>query len=85
MTEKYALLNMEEENEYLETDVRKKFLAHLKHFSIDAEFLEPDKSGIEKKPYYSFYFTGTPRMVDSMGCIKVQGKNFDYIHIIRRG
>jgi len=76
---------MEGENEYLETDVRKKFLGHLKSFGIDAEFVDPEKSDVEKKPYYSFYFSGTPRMVDNMGCIKVQGKNFDYIHIIRRG
>ena len=76
---------MEEEKEYLETDVRKIFLEHLKRFGIDAEFVDSGKSDIEKKPYYSFYFSGTPRMVDNMGCIKVQGKNFDYIHIVRRG
>jgi len=76
---------MEEEKEYLETDVRKIFLAHLKSFGIEAEFVDPNKSDIEKQPYYSFYFSGTARMVDSMGCIGVRGKNFDYIHIVRRG
>jgi len=76
---------MEGENAYLETDVRKIFLEHLKSFGIDAEFVEPGKSDIEKQPYYSFYFSGTPHMVDSMGCIKAWGKNFDYIHIVRRG
>ena len=76
---------MEGDNEYLETDVRKIFLEHLKSFGIDAEFVDPGKSDIEKQPYYSFYFSGTPRMVDSMGCINMRGKNFDYIHIIRRG
>ena len=76
---------MEGENAYLETDVRKIFLEHLKRFGIDAEFVDPRKSDIEKQPYYSFYFSGTSRMVDSMGCIKVRGKNFDYIHIVRRG
>ncbi|MFY3741878.1 MAG: hypothetical protein HMLIMOIP_002338 [Candidatus Nitrosomirales archaeon] len=76
---------MEGEKEYLETDVRKILLEHLKDLGIDAELVDSGKSSIEKQPFFSFYFSGTPRMVDSMGCIKVQGKNFDYIHIIRRG
>ena len=76
---------MEGENEYLETDVRKILLGHLKHLGMETELVDFGKSGTEKQPFFSFYFSGTPRMVDSMGCIKVQGKNFDYVHIIRRG
>jgi hypothetical protein len=76
---------MEEETEYLETDVRKIILANLKRFGIDAEFVDSGKSNIEKPPYYSYYFSGTARMVDNIGCLKVNGKNFDYIHILRRG
>ncbi len=76
---------MEGEKEYLETDVRKILLGHLKHLGIESEFVDSGKSGIEKQPFFSFYFSGTSRMVDNMGCLKVRGKNFDYIHIIRRG
>lgn len=74
-----------EEEEYLETDVRKILLGHLTSLEIDSEIVEQGTTAVEKPPYYSLYFSRAPRMVDSMGCIKVKGKNFDYIHIIRKG
>jgi hypothetical protein len=46
--------------------------------------LEIGSLPIEKKPYYSHFFTMTPVMVTNRGCIKVSGKNFDYIQIIQR-
>lgn len=76
---------MEDNEEYLETDVRKIALNNLKNLGIEAEFVS-DKLGIEKPPYYSGMFSGSIfRMVDNIGTIKVKGKNFDYVHIVRRG
>ncbi len=81
-----CLLNMEGEEDYLETeDVRKLFFEHLKSLGKDAELIDIGKLDIEKKPYYSFYFSGRSRMVDNVGCIKVKGQNFDYIHLLRLG
>lgn len=76
---------VENEEEYLETDVRKILLEHLKSLGMDAEIVEQGKTEVEKPPYYSFHLSATPIMVDNMGCIKVNGKNFDYVHVIRRG
>lgn len=75
---------MEAEEEYLETDVRKIVLEHLQSLGVGAELLEPGKSDVEKPPFYSFYFAGTARMVDSEGCIEVKNRNFRYVHIVRR-
>ena len=81
-----CLLDMEEAQEYLETDVRKIFLNNLKNLGVDAEFADPDKLDVEKPPYYSGLFAGSIfRMVDNMGTIKVKGQNFDCIHIVGRG
>jgi hypothetical protein len=76
---------VEGESEYLETDVRKKLLEHMKHLNIETEPVEPGTIDIEKKPYYGYHFSSSLGMVDNVGCFKVRGKNFDYIHIIRRG
>lgn len=76
---------MEGEAEYLETDVRKRLVQHLKRLSMDVEPVDPGTLSLEKKPYYSYYYAGSAGMVDNMGCLKVKGRNFDYIHIIRRG
>jgi hypothetical protein len=46
--------------------------------------LEIGSLPIEKKSPYSHFFTMTPVMVTNRGCIKVSGKNFDYIQIIQR-
>ncbi len=76
---------MEAEEEYLETDVRKILLEHLRHLGFDAELIDRGKAEVEKPPYYSFHRSGTPLMVDTEGCIKVKGRNFDHIHLVRRG
>jgi hypothetical protein len=46
--------------------------------------LEIGSLKIEKGSYYSHYFSLTPVLVTNRGCIKVSGKNFDYIQIIQR-
>lgn len=77
---------MEEEEEYLETDMVKLILGKLKHLGVDAQRVSPGKLDIEKPPYYSGMFSGSIfRMVESIGTIKTGGQNFDYVHILRRG
>ncbi|HZD36172.1 MAG TPA: hypothetical protein VE130_13300 [Nitrososphaeraceae archaeon] len=39
---------------------------------------------IERNSFYSHFFPLTPVVVTNRGCIKVSGKNFDYIQIIQR-
>jgi hypothetical protein len=46
--------------------------------------LEIGSLDIEKKSYYSHFFTLTPVLVTNRGSIKVSGKNFYYIQIIQR-
>ncbi len=77
---------MEEEEEYLQTDIRKMLLNNLKNLRVEADFVDSGELDVEKPPYYSSLFAGSIfRMVDNMGTIKVKGQNFDYIHIVRRG
>lgn len=80
-----CLLDMEGDEEYLETDIRKIVLNNLKNLGVDADF-DSGKLDIEKPPYYSGIFAGSIfRMVDNVGTIRVKGQNFDYVHIVRRG
>ncbi|MFQ5970043.1 MAG: hypothetical protein ACE5J2_06080 [Nitrososphaerales archaeon] len=77
---------MEAEEDYLETeDVRKVFFGHLKSLGKDVELIDLGKLDIEKKPYYSFCFSGRSSMVDNVGCINVKGQYFDHIHLLRLG
>ena len=46
--------------------------------------LEIGSLEIEKNSYYSRLFSLTPVLVTNRGCIRVSGKNFDYIQIIQR-
>lgn len=47
--------------------------------------LEIGSLKIERNSFYSDFFPLTPVVVTNRGCIKVGGKNFDYIQIIQRG
>ena len=47
--------------------------------------LEIGSLTIERNSFYSDFFPLTPVVVTNRGCIKVGGKNFDYIQIIQRG
>jgi len=78
-------LDMENDEEYLETDVRKVVLHNLKHLGLDAELVASNPD-IEKSSYTGGFFVGNVfRMVDNVGTIKAKGQNFDYVHIVRRG
>jgi hypothetical protein len=46
--------------------------------------LEIGSLKIERNSYYSHFFSLTPLLVTNRGCIRVSGKNFDYIQIIQR-
>ncbi len=69
--------------EYLETDVRAKILEQLKSLGIDASIAE--RVDVKSDSYYSYYFTSMPRVVTSIGYIRVEGMNFDYIQILTKG
>ncbi|RMF30697.1 MAG: hypothetical protein D6752_03580 [Candidatus Nitrosothermus koennekii] len=71
---------MEEEQEYIESDIVKIMLEHLHELGYDAELI-PDLKG----PYYSYYFSGSQRIVDSICCIKIKGMEFDCMQILARG
>lgn len=36
-------------------------------------------------PYYSYYFSGASRIVESVCCIKIEGLEFDCMQILIRG
>lgn len=76
----HELEHGEEEEEYIETDISKIMLEHLRSLGYDAELVEDVKG-----PYYSYYFSGTQRMVESVCCIKIKGMNFDCMQILIRG
>jgi hypothetical protein len=72
-----------EEEEYFDTDVISKVIKQLKALGIDASI--SDAMDVNDHQYYSYYFTSMPRVVTSIGYIKVEGMNFDYIQILARG
>jgi len=72
-----------EEGEYLVTDITLNILKQLNSLGIKASIVDLDD--IPDKQYYSYYFTSMPRVVTSVGYIKVDGMNFDYIHILGKG
>lgn len=72
-----------DEGEYLVTDITLNILKQLNSLGIKASIVDLDD--IPDKQYYSYYFTSMPRVVTSVGYIKVDGMNFDYIHILGKG
>jgi hypothetical protein len=72
-----------EEEEYLVTDITLNILKQLSSLGIKASIVDLDD--MPDKQYYSYYFTSMPRVVTSVGYIKVDGMNFDYIHILGKG
>ncbi len=71
------------EEEYLVTDITLNILKQLSSLGIKASMVDLDD--MPDKQYYSYYFTSMPRVVTSVGYIKVDGMNFDYIHILGKG
>ncbi len=72
-----------EGEEYFDTDVISKVIKQLKALGIDASISYA--TDVNDHQYYSYYFTSMPRVVTSIGYIKVEGMNFDYIQILARG
>jgi 8-oxo-dGTP pyrophosphatase MutT (NUDIX family) len=64
-------------NERLAEEIREEI-------GIDCEAVEPGSLPVEYKPYYSYIFPMSPKIVTNRGCIRVKGKSFDLIHIIQR-
>ncbi len=74
---------VEKKEEYIDTDVISKIIKQLKGLGINASIA--DAAEVNDDSYYSYYFTSMPRVVTSIGYIKVEGMNFDYIQILARG
>jgi len=62
-----------------------KFSDMLKEIGVYSESQEIGTYDIEKRDYYSRYFSQTPRMVTNKGCIDVKNSNIDTIQIIQKG
>ena len=69
-----------EQEEYIETDIVKIMLEHLRELGYETELTNDIKG-----PYYSYYFSGSQRVVDSICCIKIKGAEFDCMQIVTRG
>lgn len=62
-----------------------KFCDMLKDIGIDSQPKEIDTLNLEKKDYYSRYYTNTARMVTNHGCLEVKDSNIDLVQIIQKG
>jgi hypothetical protein len=51
---------------------------------IDCQAIDVNSGSVEHKPYYSYIFPMSSKIVTNRGCIRVKGKNFDLIQIIQR-
>jgi hypothetical protein len=51
---------------------------------IDCQAIDVNSLPVEHKPYYSYIFPMSSKIVTNRGCIRVKGKNFDLIQIIQR-
>ena len=51
---------------------------------IDCQAIEVNSLPIEYKPYYSYKFPMSPKIITNRGCISVKGRKFSLIQIIQR-
>jgi hypothetical protein len=51
---------------------------------IDCQAMDVNSLPVEHKPYYSYIFPMSSRIVTNRGCIRVKSKSFDLIQIIQR-
>jgi hypothetical protein len=51
---------------------------------IDCQAIDVNSLPVEHKPYYSYIFPMSSKIVTNRGCIRVKGKSFDLIQIIQR-
>lgn len=51
---------------------------------IDCHAIDVNSLPVEYKPYYSYIFPMSSKIVTNRGCIRVKSKNFDLIQIIQR-
>jgi hypothetical protein len=55
-----------------------------KEIGIDCQAIDVNSLPIEHKPYYSYIFPMSSKIVTNRGCIRVKSKCFDLIQIIQR-
>jgi len=51
---------------------------------IDCQAIEVNSLPIEYKPYYSYKFPMSPKIITNRGCISVKGRKFSLIQIIEK-
>jgi hypothetical protein len=51
---------------------------------IDCQAIDVNSLPVEHKPYYSYIFPMSSKIVTNRGCIRVKNKSFDLIQIIQR-
>lgn len=69
-----------EEEEYIEGDIAEIMRYHLESLGYKVDRLED-----LPPPYYSYYFSGASRIVNSVCCIKIKDLEFDCVQILTRG
>jgi hypothetical protein len=55
-----------------------------KEIGIDCQAIDVNSLPVEHKPYYSYIFPMSSKIVTNRGCIRVKSKCFDLIQIIQR-
>jgi hypothetical protein len=51
---------------------------------IDCQAIEVNSLPIEHKPYYSYKFSMSPKIITNRGCISIKGRKFSLVQIIQR-
>lgn len=60
------------------------FAKEMQRQGVECEALQIGTDPIESKPYYSYLFPFTSRLVSNKGLIKLNGRNVDSIQILQR-
>jgi hypothetical protein len=51
---------------------------------VDCQAIEVNSLRIEHKPYYSYKFSMSPKIITNRGCISIKGRKFSLVQIIQR-
>ncbi|MGI0035597.1 MAG: hypothetical protein ACRD98_07005, partial [Nitrososphaera sp.] len=81
-----------DENEYGEiepvvtklTTLNQNFADEMKKAGEQCEAIELGSHPIEQKPYYSYLFPMTPRLLTNRGLVRVTGRNIEFIQVLQR-
>src|SRR5919108_5773265 len=65
-------------------NLNERLAEEMKQNGIDCEALGVGSLPIEHKPYYSYNFPTSPKLITNRGCISVKGKIFAFLRLFRR-